>query len=70
MADHKTNFGYMVGMATKGMGMVLGPILFGWVAGQWLDHRLQHEKPWLSVVLLSLGAVTGLYSLIKMATSK
>ena len=70
MTKKKTEFGSMVNMATKGMGAILGPIILGWVAGQALDRHFNHAKPWVSVVLLSLGAVTGLYSTVKMAISK
>ena len=67
MAVNKRGMGSWLTMASKGTGTVLGPILLGWFVGGWMDRSLELSKPWSRISLLILGALTGLYGLIKMA---
>jgi F0F1-type ATP synthase assembly protein I len=44
------------------------PILAGAVAGHLLDDYF-HTEPWLTISLLAMGFITGLYNLIRLVNS-
>jgi F0F1-type ATP synthase assembly protein I len=62
--NHKWGRGWKI--ASQSIGNILGPLIVGWLAGQWLDRQLGLSKPWLTVVLLILGVLTGIYGMVKM----